>query len=112
MPFLKLRFFLVIWIFSNLFVSVYGQNTSDSDEKLTIFGQFQTRANFFLRDSLIGAANIPQYDYQLFGSESWLNLQADYQGFSLSLRFDFFNNSNLLIPTNSYSDQGIGNFLS
>ena len=111
MPFLKLRFLLLIWIFLAFFVPIYGQNTTDPEEKLNIFGQFQTRANFFLRDSLIGAANIPQYDHQLFGSESWLNLQADYQGFSLSLRFDYFNNSNLLIPTNSYSDQGIGNFL-
>lgn len=111
MPFLNIRFLLQILIIYISFVPVYGQNDPDQDDKLNVFGQFQTRANFFLRDSLIGAANIPQYDHQLFGSESWLNLQADYQGFSLSLRFDYFNNSNLLVPTDSYSDQGIGNFL-
>ncbi|MFZ4378090.1 MAG: DUF6029 family protein, partial [Saprospiraceae bacterium] len=111
MPFLNIRFLLQILILCIPFVPVYGQNDLDPDDKLNVFGQFQTRANFFLRDSLIGAANIPQYDHQLFGSESWLNLQADYQGFSLSLRFDYFNNSNLLVPTDSYSDQGIGNFL-
>jgi hypothetical protein len=95
MPFLNIRFLLQILILCIPFVPVYGQNDLDPDDKLNVFGQFQTRANFFLRDSLIGAANIPQYDHQLFGSESWLNLQADYQGFSLSLRFDYFNNSNL-----------------
>ena len=111
MCFLNIRFLLPILVLFSPFVPVNGQTTTELDEKFNIFGQFQTRANFFLRDSLIGAANIPQYDHQLFGSESWLNLQADYQGFSLSLRFDFFNNSNLLIPTDSYTAQGIGNFL-
>ncbi len=37
-------------------------------------GSLETNANFFIRDSLIGAANTPQYDRQKFGGEGWLNL--------------------------------------
>ena len=41
-------------------------------------GGFQSSANFFIRDSLIGAANIPQYDNELFGAQSWLDLGYTY----------------------------------
>jgi len=71
-------------------------------------GGFQSQANFFLRDSLIGAAGIPQYDRQLFGAQSWLDLKYSYDGFDLGVRFDQFNNSNLRNPNFSFTDQGIG----
>lgn len=71
-------------------------------------GSLETNANFFIRDSLIGAANTPQYDRQKFGGEGWLNLNYNNWGFDFGLRYDFFNNSNLLNPTGSYTDQGIG----
>lgn len=73
-----------------------------------IAGSLQLNANFFMRDSLIGAANTPQYDRQLFGGEAWLNLTYSNWGFDFGLRFDMFNNSNLLNPTGSYSGEGIG----
>lgn len=73
-----------------------------------ISGDLQTNANFFFRDSLIGAAGIPQYDRQLYGAEAWLTLNYNIEGFDAGIRFDFFNNSNLLNPTDSYSDQGVG----
>jgi len=61
-----------------------------------------------MRDSLIGAFDIPQYDSELFGTQAWLDLGYNQNGFDLSLRFDMFNNSNLLNPNSSYTDQGIG----
>jgi hypothetical protein len=73
-----------------------------------ISGNLEAAANFFIRDSLIGAANTPQYDRQLYGADAWLNLNYSNWGFDFGLRFDLFNNSNLLNPTGSYSDQGIG----
>lgn len=79
-----------------------------SQESLLVFGGFQANANVFLRDSQIGAANIPQYDYQLFGAETWFDLNASYAGFNAGVRFDLFNNSNLLYPQGSYTAQGIG----
>ncbi len=73
-----------------------------------VSGDFQLGGNFFQRDSLIGAANTPQYDRQLYGAEAWFNLNYSNWGFDFGLRFDFFNNSNLLNPLDSYSDEGIG----
>lgn len=80
----------------------------NAQENLLIYGGFQSNANVFLRDSQIGAAGIPQYDHQIFGGEVWLDLNASYAGFNAGLRFDMFNNSNLLYPQDSYTDQGIG----
>ena len=53
-----------------------------AQESLLLGGGFQTNGNLFIRDSQIGAFNIPQYDNQLFGAESWLDLNLSYQGFS------------------------------
>ncbi len=81
---------------------------SNAQEKGVFSGGYETNANFFIRDSLIGANNIPQYDRQLFGAEGWFNLNYRYQGFEIGMRYDYFNNSNLRNPNNSYTDQGLG----
>jgi hypothetical protein len=73
-----------------------------------ISGNLQANGNIFLRDTLIGASGTPQYDRQFFGSEAWLNLNYSNWGFDFGLRFDLFNNSQLLNPQNSYTAQGIG----
>jgi hypothetical protein len=73
-----------------------------------ITGNLQTNGNFFIRDSAIGASGTPQYDYQKFGAENWLALNYSNWGFDVGVRFDLFNNSNLLNPTGSYTDEGIG----
>ncbi|MBR9922756.1 MAG: hypothetical protein GYB31_18145 [Bacteroidetes bacterium] len=73
-------------------------------------GNLQANGNFFMRDTLIGAANTPQYDHQLYGADAWLNLNYSNWGFDFGVRFDLFNNSNLLNPQSSYTDQGIGNW--
>lgn len=83
----------------------FSQNPTSGGQ---LSGNLELNANFFFRDSLIGAANIPQYDRQLYGADSWLNLAYSNWGFNFGLRFDFFHNSNLLNPTDSYSNQGIG----
>src|SRR5262245_31774712 len=73
-----------------------------------ITGNLQTNGNFFISDSVIGAVNTPQYDYQKFGAESWLNLNYSNWGFDIGVRFDLFNNSNLLNPSASFNGQGVG----
>lgn len=83
-----------------------AQQAAPTDGQLT--GSLEANANFFIRDSLIGAANIPQYDRQKYGADAWFNLNYSNWGFDLGLRFDLFNNSNLLNPTDSYTAQGIG----
>ena len=79
-----------------------------SQDQGSFSGGFQSSANFFIRDSLIGAANIPQYDNQLFGAQSWLDLGYTINDFDIGVRFDMFNNSNLLNPNDSYTEEGIG----
>jgi hypothetical protein len=83
--------------------STYAQNDGGQ-----LSGNLEANANFFIRDSLIGAANTPQYDRQLYGGEAWLNLNYSNWGFDFGLRFDLFNNSNLLNPTGSFTGEGIG----
>lgn len=91
-----------------LFLVLFGQALSAQNDGGRLSGSLETNANFFMRDSLIGAANTPQYDRQLFGGEGWVNLNYSNWGFDFGLRYDFFNNSNLLNPTGSYTDQGLG----
>ena len=87
------------------FVSVAEAQNQDVG---SFSGGFQSSTNFFIRDSLIGAANIPQYDNELIGTQAWLDLGYTQHGFEIGLRFDMFNNSNLLNPNASYTAQGIG----
>lgn len=91
-----------------LLLTLLSLSTGMAQDNGRFSGSLETNANFFVRDSLIGAANTPQYDRQLFGGEGWLNLNYSNWGFEFALRYDFFNNSNLLNPTGSYTDQGIG----
>jgi len=79
-----------------------------SQDQGVFSGGFEGNFNIFMRDSLIGAANTPQYDKQITGGEAWLSLNYAYKGFDVGLRFDMFNNSNLLDPTGSYTGSGIG----
>jgi hypothetical protein len=85
-----------------------GEVYSQSEGRLS--GGFQARANVFLRDSLIGADEIPQYDNEFSGAEAWLDLAYSFSGFTAGVRFDLFNNSNLLNPNLSYTAQGLGRY--
>lgn len=78
------------------------------DQNSHITGGLQSNANFFISDDKRVGSGIPQYDYQKFGAESWLNLNYSNWGFDMGLRFDMFNNSNLLNPSDAYTNQGIG----
>lgn len=81
---------------------------SFAQDGANVYGALQTNANFFIRDSNIGAVNIPQYDNQKFGADLWLNLNYSYKRVTAGIRYDMFNNSNLLNPTGSYTGDGIG----
>jgi len=96
----QILFFIGFLFFCQI---VYAQETTSR-----FSGNLQSDASFFMRDSAIGAFNTPQYDRQLYGANSWLQLNYSNWGFDLGLRFDLFNNSNLLNPTGSYTAQGIG----
>ena len=96
--------FLLFISFLALCAAGFAQKNSSH-----ITGNFQANGNFFFAsDSVLGTAGIPQYDNQKFGAETWLALNYSHDGLDAGLRFDMFNNSNLLNPNASYSDVGIG----
>lgn len=70
-------------------------------------GNFQTNAQFYVRDDKIGANTI-QYQRQKSSADAWLFLNYKFQGFDISARYDVFNNSPLLNPQQAYSHVGIG----
>ncbi|MGB3080075.1 MAG: DUF6029 family protein [Saprospiraceae bacterium] len=82
--------------------------TCMAQDQLNLSGSLESNVNFYMRDTKIGAANTPQYEHQLVGTETWLTVRAQVSGFDLGIRYDIFANSALLNPQDSYTDQGIG----
>lgn len=87
---------------------MFLSQSSRAQETGHISGDLMLNANFFQRDSAIGAAGNPLYDNYLSGGESWLGLRYTNSGFTGFLRLDVFNNSNLKNPTQAYTGFGIG----
>jgi len=75
-------------------------------------GSFQTNTNFYIRDSSIGAANLPHYDNYKIGSDIWFNFNYTNEkyGIEAGVRFDAYLNSILRNPTVPYTGVGIGSF--
>ncbi len=82
--------------------------TLTAQDNISVSGSLESNVNFYIRDPRIGAANIPQYDRQLVGTDTWLSLRAQVGGFDFGVRYDLFANSALLNPTDSYTNQGLG----
>ena len=99
---MKLKNTSLLFSFLFLCLNLSGQ------EGARLSGNLELNANFFNRDTLIGASNTPQYDHQLFGTESWLQLTYNYKGFELGGRLDFYHNSNIINPQSSFNGQGLG----
>lgn len=97
----------IFWLFL-VSTSIFQLNAQTGNDENYLSGSFNANGNAFIRDTAIGAANTPQYDHQLYGAEAWLGLNYNRWGFDMGLRFDLFNNSNLLNPQGSYTAQGIG----
>ena len=88
-----LRFSIFLTLFGFLVPTIKSQNNS---EPQYLSGSLQLNGNFYIRDSAIGAANIPQYDRQLVGADAWLSLNYNRAGYEVGVRMDVFNNSQLL----------------
>lgn len=72
-------------------------------------GNLMLNANFFQRDTAIGAAGNSLYDNLLSGGESWLSFRfTGFHGFDAFMRIDAMHNSNLKNPTQPLSGFGIG----
>ncbi len=76
-----------------------------------ISGELQANANFYMRDTNIKAFDNPLYDNVLSGGESWLALRySGADNFNINVRIDGFQHSNLLNPTGTFTDAGVGMF--
>lgn len=109
----KIIFFIFLVGFSTLgLAQKVEQNAASSGDKGTLSGDFEMNNNFYMKDSLIGAAApIPQYVRQFSSTDAWLNLNyRSTSGWDIGARLDLFNNSNLYNPNESYSAKGIGRF--
>lgn len=84
------------------------QSLQSQTDASPLSGNLQANGNFFIRDSTIGAANTPQYDHQLVGADAWLSLNYNKFGYDIGVRFDIFQNSQLLNPKESYTASGFG----
>ncbi len=78
----------------------------------TLSGDLQMNANFFQRDSSIGATTPSLYDHYMSSGEGWLTLRYNYKGFTAFARVDAFQNSNLKDPQSgeTLTAFGIGAF--
>ncbi len=108
---MTLRFWLPMLL---LVLAIQGASAQEAENEQTnsnqgrISGNLQLNGNFFQRDAKVGTPPSPQYEHQLFGTDSWLNLNYQNWGFDMGIRFDMFNNSNLLNPNGSFTGVGIG----
>ncbi len=73
----------------------------------TFSGSFYSNVNGFIRDKKIGATT-PLYTQALSAAEGWFTANYNSSLFNVSLRYDFYHNSNLLQPNEPYSSSGIG----
>ncbi len=81
-----------------------------SSQQGNLSGDLMMNVNFFQRDTNIKASGNPLYDNLLSGGEGWLGLRYSGYGFTGTVRFDGFNNSNLQKPTSALTAAGIGMF--
>jgi hypothetical protein len=90
------------------FLCVTGTFLTRAQEQLSISGSLDNNTYFYINDEKIVPPGIPQYEHQQIGLETWLSLRAQISGFDFGIRYDIFENSALLNPTDSYTAQGIG----
>lgn len=103
---LRFNILLTALIFNGIYG--YAQEVKEAGAGGVFNAYLSTQANVFIRDIHIGASGTPQYDHQLFGSETWLDARYNNWGFDFGLRLDLYQNSNLINPQASFNRQGIG----
>ena len=104
-----MRSFFNYILTASIFLISWNAYAQEEIDHTGIFNAYlTTQAGIFIRDSSIGASGTPQYDHQLYGAETWLDARYSNWGFDFGVRFDLYNNSNLINPQASFNKQGIG----
>jgi hypothetical protein len=88
-------------------ITLLSVSKSQAQNGGSFSGDLMMNANFYQRDSAIGANN-DLYNHNKSGGEGWLGLRYSNYGFTGYLRLDVFNNSNLRTLTSGFTGFGIG----
>ncbi len=96
-----------VWLF--VWVVLLSERASAQGQ---FSGDLQMETQFYIRDSLIGAANTEHYDVLKSGGDAWLSLNYFNPELDLALgvRFDAHYNSNLHLPGTAFTGIGVGTF--
>src|SRR5690348_16447004 len=86
------------------FASGQTQGQSQEDTKGHLSGDVTINATVYDKDTAIGT-NTTQYLHEKSSAEGWFTLNYRIQGWSFMTRFDLYNNSPLLNPTEAYTHQ-------
>jgi hypothetical protein len=75
-------------------------------------GDVQMNSDFYVRDTLIGAAGTPHYDNLKSSTDSWIGIRYTNEdwGLKTGIRIDLFHNSNLHNPGTPFNGYGLGNW--
>ncbi len=98
-------------IFLLFFTALIGVTSAQNSgiDKGQFTGNLLLNSQKYLRDEKIGATGtMPVYGRNVVSSDFWLFMQYRIKDYSFIVRYDGFNNSNLLSPLEIYSNHGIG----
>lgn len=90
-----------------LLLPALAQAQAQGEEKGQFSGNLLLNYQKYLRDDEIGAST-KVYQENSASVDAWLFMNYRIKGYSLSMRYDAFNNSPLLNPQGSYTNHGIG----
>jgi len=97
------KLILIIFI-----LSAVGVRAQD-DGKGHLSGDVMINTTVYDRDTVIGT-NTTQYLHEKSSAEAWFTLNYRIDGWSFMTRFDLYNNSPLLNPSEAYTNQGLAFF--
>lgn len=100
--------FILVGLSLSLKVSAQNNTSSNNKEdKGVLSGNLLVNQQMYDRDDSIGAST-QVYRTTKSSSDAWLYLNYKVRGYSFSLRYDLFNNSPLLNPQGTFTQNGIG----
>jgi hypothetical protein len=85
---------------------ILGCAAAKAQDKGHLSGDVLINATVYDRDTIIGT-NTTQYLHQKSSAEGWFTLNYRNDGWSITTRFDLYNNSPLLNPSEAYTKQGL-----
>ena len=86
-----------------------GAFVANAQDKLQMSGSLMLNTGVYQYDSTLNTTN-SQYLHQLSSGEAWFTLNGSYDGFYTTVRYDVYQNSQLINPNEVYTAQGLNFF--